>query len=139
MEASDSTPEATEAHPAPEQSPAATAAQKAITGDHGMAGQPLSAVDSSANTPVATSPPPPSAQPGVPLAEDREAGVEPGESSNLPGVQGAEGGEPDPEAGSVSKEEGLEAAKAGSLDPAAGTEAQDADGHVNPADQGTIS
>jgi len=67
--------------PAVHQSPVATDAMRAIVGDHGMRGaqEPADAFASStANIPVATSAPPPEAQSGVPLAEDRAAGVKPG-------------------------------------------------------------
>lgn len=69
-----------ERDPAAEQAPAATEAQDAIIGDQGTRGeqQPDQALGSQ-DTPLRTSPPPPEAQSGVPLPEDRAAGVQPGE------------------------------------------------------------
>lgn len=66
--------------PAEDQAPAAHAA--ATVGDPGLHGeqQPTQAEGSPSNVDraVGTSAPPPSAQSGVPLVEDRQAGVEPG-------------------------------------------------------------
>lgn len=127
--APDTAPEASEANPAPEQSPVASAAADAIVGEHGLEQVPVSSLDTGAqDTPVRTSAPPPEAQSGIPLASDRAAGVEPGESSDLPGV-----------AGTASPEEAREATADNSLDPAAGTEAQKAPDHVNPASEGTVT
>lgn len=76
---------ADQSHPAAAQADAATAMQKVITGEHGMEQVPNSSLRDgiTTNTPVATSAPPPELQSGVPLAEDRAAGVSPGESSTL--------------------------------------------------------
>lgn len=138
MEASDTSqgaPEASEEAPAPEQSPVASEAQKAITGDHGMTQEPQSPGGGSQDTPHATSAPPPAAQPGVPLEADRAAGVQPGESSTLgtPATPEDEAAEP------VEPEEAREAEQANRLDPAAGTEAQEAPNHVDPAQEGTVT
>lgn len=66
-------------HPEPEQSPVATERNKAIQGDPGFGeGQAPQSVAANADAPFAQSPPPPAAQSGVPLQEDRDAGVEPG-------------------------------------------------------------
>lgn len=127
-------PEASEQSPAPEQSPVASAAQEAITGDHGMTQEPQAPGGGAQNTPHATSAPPPEAQPGIPLEADRAAGVQPGESSTL-GTPATpeEGAEP------ASPEEAREADQANRLDPAAGTEAQEAENHVDPAQEGTVT
>jgi hypothetical protein len=79
-----------ERNPAVEQSPAATAAQDAVVGDPGLRDeqQPVGSVPNP-DTPVRTSAPPPSAQSGVPLPEDRAAGVQPGVSG--PAVAGGAG------------------------------------------------
>lgn len=93
--------EAAARNPAAEQAPTATERQEAIQGDPGLREQdPMAAVDDSANTPVRTSAPPPGVQTGVPLAEDRAAGVEPGSPGPEPpphsegGSLG--GGDPEP-------------------------------------------
>lgn len=69
--------------PDPSHAPVAEEAQEAIIGDPGLRGeqQPLQneGTPGNVNTPNRTSAPPPEAQSGVPLAEDRAAGVEPGE------------------------------------------------------------
>lgn len=87
-----------EANPARDQAPVATDAQDTIVGDPGLRGeqqpQQNEGASGSANTPVRTSPPPPSAQSGVPLPEDRAAGVEPGPAGPL-----GPGGVPMPQQG----------------------------------------
>lgn len=76
-----------ERNPARHQSPAATDAQEAIMGDPGFREQqPTSGFGANtANSPFASSAPPPGAQHGVPLAEDRAAGVEPGPKGPIAG------------------------------------------------------
>lgn len=65
--------------PATEQSRIASERQRAIAGDSGLyEQQPQRSEGDSANTPLRTSPLPAELQSGVPLAEDREAGVQPG-------------------------------------------------------------
>lgn len=90
-----------EANPARDQAPVATDAQDTIVGDPGLRGeqqpQQNEGASGSANTPVRTSPPPPSAQSGVPLPEDRAAGVEPGPAGPL-----GPGGVPVPQQGGTS-------------------------------------
>jgi hypothetical protein len=76
-------PDEDEANPARDQAPVATDAQEAIKGDPGLhEQQPIGNEGSptAIDRPVATSAPPPSAQSGVPLPEDRAAGVEPGDA-----------------------------------------------------------
>lgn len=83
-----------ERNPAVEQSPAATDAQDAIIGDPGLRDEQQPAQGpGSQDVPLRTSPPPPEAQSGVPLPEDRQAGVEPGPSG--PAVPPQEGETPD--------------------------------------------
>lgn len=65
--------------PAVEQSPVATAAGKVIVGDSGMYEQQPVNSASNVDTPLRTSAPPAELQSGVPLAEDRAAGVQPGQ------------------------------------------------------------
>lgn len=67
-----------ERNPAADQAPVATEAQDTIIGDPGIRDEqvPQGSVGSQ-DVPVRTSAPPPSAQSGVPLPEDRAAGVEP--------------------------------------------------------------
>lgn len=88
-------PDSEERNPAREQAPAATDAQDAIIGDPGLRDeqQPLGneGTPSNADTPHRTSAPPPTGQSGVPLPEDRDAGVQPGDEPQ-PGAQPA--GEP---------------------------------------------
>lgn len=71
-----------ERSPAHDQAPIASDAQDTIIGDPGLRDeqqpQQTEGAATAVNTPVRTSPPPPSAQSGVPLSEDRAAGVEPG-------------------------------------------------------------
>lgn len=132
MEASEAAAtEATEQHPAPDQSPVATAAAKAIVGAHGLDQQPVSSLagDLAANLPHATSAPPPETQGGVPLAADIEAGVQPGEPGTQHPYQTEE--EAKAEAGEVNEAEQ-------NLDPAS-PEAQAAENHVSPATQGTVT
>src|SRR5581483_10868932 len=78
-----------ERNPAVDQAPAATAAQDVVVGDPGLRDeqQPVASVGSP-DIPVRTSAPPPSAQSGVPLPEDRAAGVQPGVSG--PAVAGGQ-------------------------------------------------
>jgi hypothetical protein len=68
-----------ERNPAVDQAPAATEAQNAIIGDPGLRDEqePQASVGS-ADIPHRTSAPPPAAQSGVPLPEDRAAGIQPG-------------------------------------------------------------
>lgn len=69
-----------ERNPARDQAPVATDAQEAAVGDPGLHEQQPFGNEGSptaVDRPVATSAPPPSAQSGVPLPEDRAAGVEP--------------------------------------------------------------
>lgn len=73
-------------HPAVDQAPVAEERQRAIVGDSGMFEQePRSPTSDPANTPHATSAPPAQLQTGVPLPEDRAAGVQPGPAGPLPG------------------------------------------------------
>lgn len=59
--------------PAAEQSPVATENQKTITGDPGFGEQQPRSPLGNADAPVASSAPPPGAQSGMPLPEDRAA------------------------------------------------------------------
>jgi hypothetical protein len=74
--------------PAVDQAPVAHEAQNAIIGDPGFRNeqQPLGNEGQPTNVdiPVRTSAPPPSLQSGVPLPEDRAAGVEPGQPAQTP-------------------------------------------------------
>lgn len=65
--------------------PAAVAAQRVITGTSGYEQVPDTSLRDgiTVNTPVATSAPPAGLQSGIPLVEDRAAGVQPGENSTL--------------------------------------------------------
>lgn len=85
--ATPSAPDHDEANPAEDQAPVATAAQEAIIGDQGARReqQPLGVegTPTSVDQPVRTSAPPAELQSGVPLAEDRAAGVEPGPAGPL--------------------------------------------------------
>lgn len=62
-----------EHNPAAEQAPVATDRQEAIKGDPGFGEQQPTSAYADQDTPVRTSPPPPAAQSGIPLPEDREA------------------------------------------------------------------
>lgn len=95
-------PDSDERNPARDQAPVASDAQDAVVGDPGLRDeqQPVQneGTASAVDRPVRTSAPPPSAQSGVPLAEDRAAGVEPGTSGPaVPGGEEAEAGEDVPE------------------------------------------
>lgn len=92
--ARDEVPEDEELRPAAEQAPVATEAEEAIIGDPGFREQQPRINEGgpqSANQPHASSAPPPSRQSGVPLAEDREAGVEPGPKGPVNPVREDEG------------------------------------------------
>lgn len=70
-----------ERNPAPEQSPVATEAQRTITGDPGLSRgeqvpQQVEGSPSAVDRPVGTSMPPPGAQSGMPLPEDRAAAAQ---------------------------------------------------------------
>lgn len=67
------------AGPAVDQAPVATERGNAIVGDSGLYEQQPESGFNDQDTPVRTSAPPPSLQSGVPLPEDRAAGVQPGE------------------------------------------------------------
>lgn len=76
--------------PAVDQSPVASARDAAITGDSGLFEQQPQPVAADPNSPHRTSAPPASLQSGVPLAEDRAAGVQAGEPGARPAPAGAE-------------------------------------------------
>lgn len=77
-------PQTDAAKAAEEQSPVATARDKAIVGNSGLFEQQPVPAQGDPDSPVRTSAPPPQAQSGVPLPEDRAAGVEPGPSGMRP-------------------------------------------------------
>lgn len=70
--------------PAEDQSPVATARDKAIVGDSGLFEQQPQTMSGDPDTPVRTSAPPAELQSGVPLPEDRAAGVQPGPAGPRP-------------------------------------------------------
>jgi hypothetical protein len=92
-----------ERNPARDQAPVATDRMEAIVGDPGFREQQPPVGFADANTPLSSSAPPPAAQSGVPLAEDRAAGVRPGPSGPIPGP-----GQPVPDAASAPVNDGSE-------------------------------
>lgn len=100
--ATDEVPSEEERNPARDQAPVATDAQEAIVGDPGLREQQPFGNEGSptaVDRAVATSAPPPSAQSGVPLSEDRQAGIEPGpKGPAVPVREDAEGEVPEHDA-----------------------------------------